>query len=329
MIQIKLTKNWRDEIRGKVIDVNEVVANALVKQDFGLLVLPEKQVKVELLKSWKNRSGNCRYPEGEIVKVSEAIANDLIKNNIAKPTGQDRPVEPKEAPIEPIKVEKVQKIPKYLSIEEVRKLINQPYLEGIKYKEGLKNKRRNKGQVWLKRIKNNLFRAKRDYAILSLFYSSGIRLAELVGLNMQDIDFDRGIMKVLGKGSREREATLTVEAIKVLQAYLKARKNWKGCKGESIFLSREGNRITKMCVQRFTEQYGIEAGIDKKVTPHMLRHSSATHFVNGGMDLIKVQNFLGHRSLISTQIYTHLQTDDQKEERNKLHPLNKFGLKAI
>lgn len=292
MIRIKLLLDWRGSRKGETISVNDPVGKALIEQDTGIEVEQEKQV-------------------------------------IAIPAEQDRPVALIESPIEPIKVKKVQKIPKYLSIEEVKKLINQPYSEGQRYKEELKNKRRSKGQLWLKRIKNNLFRAKRDYAILSLFYSSGIRLAELVGLNIQDIDFDRGIVKVLGKGSREREATLTVEAIKVLQGYLKARKNWKGCKGEAIFLSREGKRITKMCIQRFTERYGIEAGIDKKVTPHMLRHSSATHFVNGGMDLIKVQYFLGHRSIVSTQIYTHLQTDDQKEERNKLHPLNKFGLKAI
>lgn len=295
MIRIKLLLDWRGSRKGETISVNDPVGKALIEQGTGIEVEQEKQV-------------------------------------IAIPAGQDRPVALTEAPIEPvepIKVKKVQKIPKYLSVEEVKKLINQPYLEGIKYKEELKNKRRSKGQLWLKRIKNNLFRAKRNYAILSLFYSSGIRLAELVGLNMKDISFDRGIVKVIGKGLRERESSLTIESIKVLQWYLKARKNWKGCKGEAVFLSREGKRITKMCVQRFTERYGIEAGIDKKVTPHMLRHSSATHFVNGGMDLIKVQNFLGHRSLISTQIYTHLQTDDQKEERNKLHPLNKFNLKAI
>ncbi|MBA7580476.1 Tyrosine recombinase XerD [subsurface metagenome] len=193
----------------------------------------------------------------------------------------------------------------------------------------MKNKRRSKGQVWLKRIKNKLFGAKRDFAILSLFYSSGIRLAELVGLNMQDIDFDRGIVKVLGKGSREREATLTVEAIKVLQAYLKARKNWKGCKGEAVFLSREGKRITRMNIQRNIVRYGKLAGIAKKVMPHMLRHSVATHYLNNGMDIRKVQDFLGHESLASTQVYTHLITDDQREERNRLHPQSKMKVKLI
>ncbi len=222
----------------------------------------------------------------------------------------------------------IKRIPKYLSIEEVELLLNQPYLEGLKYKDELKDKKHNKAQ-WLKRTRNKLFTAKRDYAILHLFYSSGIRLKELVNLDLNDIDFKRGIVKVLGKGNREREASLTNEAIKVLQGYLKARSLWKGNKGRAVFLSRTGSRITKMNVQRNIERYGEEAGIGKKVTPHMLRHSIATHYLNGGMDIRKIQSFLGHASLASTQIYTHLQTDDQREERNRLHPQNLIKRKLI
>lgn len=222
----------------------------------------------------------------------------------------------------------IKRIPKYLSIEEIELLLNQPYLEGLKYKDELKDKKHNKTQ-WLKRTRNKLFTAKRDYAILHLFYSSGIRLKELVNLGLNDIDFKRGIVKVLGKGNREREASLTNEAIKVLQGYLKARSLWKGNKGRAVFLSRTGSRITKMNVQRNIERYGEEAGIGKKVTPHMLRHSIATHYLNGGMDIRKIQSFLGHASLASTQIYTHLQTDDQREERNRLHPQNLIKRKLI
>ena len=222
----------------------------------------------------------------------------------------------------------IKRIPKYLSIEEVELLLNQPYLEGLKYKDELKDKKHNKAQ-WLKRTRNKLFTAKRDYAILHLFYSSGIRLKELVNLDLNDIDFKRGIVKVLGKGNREREASLTNEAIKVLQGYIKARSLWKGNKGRVVFLSRTGSRITKMNVQRNIERYGEEAGIGKKVTPHMLRHSIATHYLNGGMDIRKIQSFLGHASLASTQIYTHLQTDDQREERNRLHPQNLIKRKLI
>ena len=222
----------------------------------------------------------------------------------------------------------IKRIPKYLSIEEIELLLNQPYIEGLGYKEELKDKKHNKSP-WLKRTRNKLFSSKRDYAILNLFYSSGIRLKELVTLNLNDINFKRGLVKVLGKGNREREASLTNEAIRVLQAYLKARTLWKGNKSKAVFLSRTGKRITKMNIQRNIERYGIEAGITKKVTPHMLRHSVATHYLNAGMDIRKIQNFLGHESLASTQIYTHLITDDQREERNRLHPQNLIKRKLI
>ena len=222
----------------------------------------------------------------------------------------------------------IKRIPKYLSIEEVNLLLDQACLEGIKAKEELKERRKNKS-YWLKRSRNKLFTAKRDYAILNLFYSSGIRLNELVNLNLNDLDFKRGIVKVLGKGNKEREATLTNEAIRILKSYLITRTLWRGNKSKAVFLSRTGTRITKMNIQRNIERYGKEAGINKKVTPHMLRHSIATHYLNAGMDIRKIQNFLGHESLASTQIYTHLVTDDQREERNKLHPQNKMKRKLI
>jgi len=222
----------------------------------------------------------------------------------------------------------IKRIPKYLSIEEINLLFNRPYLEGMKAKGELKKRRQNKS-YWLKRSRNKLFTAKRDYAILNLFYSSGIRLKELVNLDIKDLDFKRGIAKVLGKGNREREATLTNETIKILQNYLKARQVWKGNKSRALFLSRTGTRITKMNIQRNIERYGIEAGINKKVTPHMLRHSIATHFLNNGMDIRRIQGFLGHKSLASTQIYTSLVSDKQKEEINRLHPQNKMKVKLI
>ena len=220
----------------------------------------------------------------------------------------------------------IKRIPKYLSVEEVNRLLEQPYLEGVKAKKELKDKKKNKGR-WLKRVRNKLFTSQRDYAILNLFYSSGIRLSELVNLNLEDIYFKRGIVNVLGKGSREREASLAHEAIKVLQNYLKARSLWKGNKGKAVFLSRTGTRITKMNIQRNIERYGKKAGINKKVTPHMLRHSIATHLLNNNMDIRRIQGFLGHTSLASTQIYTALISDRQKEEINRLHPQNQMQLR--
>lgn len=222
----------------------------------------------------------------------------------------------------------IKRIPKYLSIEEINLLFDRAFQEGIEAKKELKERRKDKS-YWLKRSRNRLFSAKRDYTIIHLFYSSGIRLSELVNLNLNDLDFKRGIVKVLGKGNREREATLTNEAIKILKSYLITRKLWKGNRGKALFLSRSGARITKMNIQRNIERYGIEAGITKKVTPHMLRHSIATHFLDNGMDIRRIQGFLGHKSLASTQIYTSLISDKQKEEINRLHPQNKMKVKLI
>ncbi|MBA7480694.1 Tyrosine recombinase XerC [subsurface metagenome] len=222
----------------------------------------------------------------------------------------------------------IKRIPKYLTIEEIDLLLNQPYLEGIEAKEELKERKSNKSH-WLRYARNRLFSAKRDYAILNLFYSSGIRLKELVNLDLNDIDINRSIVNVLGKGNKEREASLTDQSIKALKNYLKARNIWKGNKSKAVFLSRTGSRITKMNVQRNVERYGIEAGIDKKVTPHMLRHSIATHLLNAGMDIRRIQGFLGHKSLASTQIYTSLISDKQKEEINRLHPQGKMKVKLI
>lgn len=222
----------------------------------------------------------------------------------------------------------IKRIPEYLSIEEVNQLFEQPYLEGIKAKKELKERKQNKSH-WLKYIRNKLFTAQRDYAILHLFYSSGIRLGELVNLNLKDIDFGRGIVKVLGKGRVEREGEFTVEAIKVLKNYLKARALWKGNKSQAVFLSRTGSRITKMNIQRNIEKYGKQAGISKKVHPHMLRHSIATHLFNNDTDIRRVQSFLGHKSIASTQIYTAIIGDKQKEEINLRHPQNRMKIKLI
>ncbi|TFB08813.1 hypothetical protein E3V08_02440 [Candidatus Atribacteria bacterium MT.SAG.1] len=222
----------------------------------------------------------------------------------------------------------IKRIPKYLTVEEIGLLLDQPCLEGIEAKEELK-KRRNNKSYWLKYARNRLFSAKRDYAILHLFYSSGIRLKELVNLDLKDIDIKGSIVNVLGKGNKEREASLTDQAIKALKNYLKARNLWKGNRSKAVFLSRTGTRITKMNIQRNIERYGIEAGISKKVTPHMIRHSIATHFLNNGMDIRRIQGFLGHKSLASTQIYTSLISDKQKEEINRLHPQNKMKVKMI
>jgi site-specific recombinase XerD len=220
------------------------------------------------------------------------------------------------------------KLPKYLSVEEVNRLLEQPFLEGLQAKKELKERKKEKS-YWIKRARNKLFTAKRDRAILYLFYNTGIRLSELVNLNLDNIDLQRGVFKVLGKGGYEREAVFENDTIKILQDYLKARRNWKGNNSKAVFLSRSGKRVTQMNIQRNIERYGKQAGITKKVTPHMLRHSIATHLLNNDVDIRRVQHFLGHKSIASTQIYTGIINDKQKSVISKAHPLNKMKIKTI
>lgn len=211
------------------------------------------------------------------------------------------------------------KIPRYLSEEEIQRLKAVPYEEENAWRKELREKRKAGGKFF-KRLRNKIFNAKRDFAILALFYSSGIRLSELAALNIDDIDLEGAVVRVLGKGGKEREATLTHEAIKMVRSYLKARAFWKGHNDPALFLTRTGARIKKRDIERKIEEYGKKAGIKKHITPHMLRHSIATHLLNSGMDIRRVQAFLGHTSLASTQIYTWIINDKQKEEIRNHHP---------
>jgi len=163
----------------------------------------------------------------------------------------------------------------------------------------------------------------RDRAILEVFYSTGIRVSELVGLNWGDIDFQLGIIRVVGKGSKERIVPIGAVAIQTLRDYsLEQRKKWNlSCKGETaVFLNRRGARITTRSVARSVEKHLRKAGIAVKMGPHGLRHTFATHLLNSGADLRVIQEMLGHVSLSTTQRYTHVNLDQLTAVYDKAHP---------
>jgi integrase/recombinase XerC len=163
----------------------------------------------------------------------------------------------------------------------------------------------------------------RDLAVLEVFYSTGIRVSELVGLNWADIDFQLGIIRVVGKGSKERIVPIGKVALGALEKYAdEQRKQWKvACKGEAaVFLNNRGSRITTRSVARIVVKHLQRAGIPIKMGPHGLRHSFATHLLNGGADLRVIQELLGHASLSSTQRYTHLNLDQLTAVYDKAHP---------
>lgn len=156
----------------------------------------------------------------------------------------------------------------------------------------------------------------RDAAILEMFYSTGMRLSELVALNVEDIDTYTETVRVFGKGGKERVCPVGSAALEAVQRYrLKA-----GVHDGALFLSKLRRRITTQSVNDVVNKYWHASGLPVHLTPHKLRHSFATHLLNNGADLRSVQELLGHASLSTTQIYTHVSTQRMKEVYNAAHP---------
>jgi len=158
----------------------------------------------------------------------------------------------------------------------------------------------------------------RDRAILELLYSSGLRVSELVGLNLNQLDSDLGIVRVMGKGRKERIVPVGVKAIDALKAYLEGR---GGLTGDGpIFINHTGGRLTARTVGRLIKKYARHSGIFRKVSPHSLRHTFATHLLDAGADIREIQEMLGHSSLSTTQRYTHVSMGKLMEVYDKAHP---------
>jgi len=162
----------------------------------------------------------------------------------------------------------------------------------------------------------------RDRAIIELLYSSGIRVGELTGLNLRDVDLDEGLMKVRGKGKKERIVPIGGPALDVLKKYLDMREG-KGGKleyGAALFINRSGSRLTSRSIGRLVDKYVVMSGIHKKIGPHALRHTFATHLMDAGADLRVIQELLGHESLSTTQKYTSISVSRLIEVYDKAHP---------
>ena len=189
------------------------------------------------------------------------------------------------------------KLPHFLSGEEIGKLLAAPALTNP---QGL-----------------------RDHAILETMYSAGLRVSEVVGLNDGDLDFDEAIARIRGKGRKERLAPLGSYAIEALHNYMRARKvSEQSSLGREtpVFVNKFGNRLTTRSVGRMLEKYLKVTSLDLRTSPHTLRHSFATHLLDRGADIRSVQELLGHKSLVTTQIYTHLSTANLREIYMKAHP---------
>jgi integrase/recombinase XerC len=166
---------------------------------------------------------------------------------------------------------------------------------------------------------------RRDRAVIELFYSAGIRLSELTGLNLEDVRFQEGLVKVRGKGRKERIVPFGRKALQAIEAYLQKRpeliKNGTGGKGEeALFLSTRGKRMNPRGVARVVQRVVRQSGIGRKISPHALRHTFATHLLDAGADLRSIQEMLGHKSLSTTQKYTSVSVSRLMEIYDRAHP---------
>lgn len=173
------------------------------------------------------------------------------------------------------------------------------------------------------RAVGNDFVASRDHAILELLYASGLRVAELVGLDDGDLDLSQQLVRVLGKGRKERIVPFGDFAHRAIEDYLKQRSSLVSKQdghGQPLFVNRRGGRLTARSVELVVQKRRIALGSGRRMTPHTLRHSFATHLLERGADLRSIQELLGHTSLSTTQKYTHISVQHLRDEYQKAHP---------
>lgn len=202
-------------------------------------------------------------------------------------------------PVSAVRTPKQDKrLPKFMEYDEIKRLLETPPMD-----------------TWL---------GARDRAILETLYSTGMRVSELVALNMDDIDFLGEVVHIRGKGKKERIAPISSSVLQVIQHYIEFRNRRAQSNSnfdfKVLFVNKHGKRLSTRSVRRKMDKYLKMAGLDLTISPHTLRHSFATHMLNNGADLRSVQELLGHQSLSTTQIYTHLTTSRLKEVYQKAHP---------
>ncbi|MBT3456750.1 MAG: tyrosine recombinase XerC [Thiotrichales bacterium] len=166
-------------------------------------------------------------------------------------------------------------------------------------------------------INTSSYKELRSVLMIELLYSCGLRVSELVGINLADFDLSEGFVKVMGKGGKARFSPIGEATIDVLKRYLEMRPN---CSSDALFINQKNIRISTRTVQNVVKNRALQVGVSINVHPHMLRHAAATHFLQSSHDLRTVQEFLGHKSIKSTQIYTHLDFLELSKVYDEFHP---------
>ena len=263
--------------------------------------IEEEAAKQGLTPSWANfnRQGMLSYQlnlkernyAATTLARKVAAAKSFFKFMVAEGHLKDNPTENVASP----NVGRL--LPKPISISQVRRLLEQP-------------------------AKLSTPEAKRDRAMLELLYASGMRVSELMSLNLGDIDIEGGFVRCFGKGHKERLIPIYRQAAVAVEEYIKeARPHIVRRREEkALFLNRRGDRLTRQGFWQILKGYAKSAGLDEEITPHTLRHSFATHMLSGGADLRSVQELLGHANISTTQVYTHLTSEHVRRTYEKSHP---------
>lgn len=256
------------------------------------LPLHVRQDDLERFIHWANQLGLEASSQARLISGLRAFYKFLLVEDLL----DDDPTELLEGP------RLRRKIPEVLSVHEIRQM-----LEAIDLSEpqGLRNR-----------------------AILETLYACGLRVSELVNLRLTNLFLSAGFIKVLGKNNKERLVPIGSDAVKYLEQYLEHDRSKQAIKHgheNYVFLNRRGAHLTRVMVFYIIKELAQKAGIHKTISPHTFRHSFATHLVEGGADLKAVQDMLGHESITTTEIYTHLDTEYLKETIHLFHPRMKFS----
>lgn len=252
----------------------------------------------------KNRESNLKAADIKLIKIYiSAIHAKMNKSSVARKISTIRSFYEyllrrgivKKNPAKFIEAPKQdKKLPVFLSVDEIFSLVDV----------------KNEGNAKL---------LSRDRAVLELLYSSGLRVSELSDAKIGDLDMKNGSVKVTGKGNKQRLVPVGSKALKALEDYLSERQKFKP-KSDRLFLNSRGNGITTRSIARIVKKYSLLSGIPKNISPHVLRHTFATHLLGGGADLRSIQSMLGHSSLSTTQRYTHLTIEQIMKIYDETHP---------
>ncbi|MCZ6528584.1 MAG: tyrosine recombinase XerC [Candidatus Dadabacteria bacterium] len=274
-------------LKAYIADIKEF---GLVLKDMGLISADNGEIDFAHMDETPIRTFISRlYGKNKRVSISRKLASIrtfyefLIRNGTIKSNSAKLVPTPKGE----------KRLPTFLTVDEVVKLVETPGSENV-YES-------------------------RDRAILELLYSCGLRVSELVGINLNNLDLISMSVKVLGKGNKERMVPLGSKASTAIKTYLRQRLDLKP-EDDYLFVNSRGGRLSTRSINRIIKKYAAISGIPKNISPHVLRHTFATHLLGGGADLRAIQEMLGHKSLSTTQRYTHISIEKIMEIYDKTHP---------